>query len=208
LPHSARSPVVRMWLGPGAHFVCYPVSGGEQISFAATTPFSNGRAESWPTVGGVEELMVTFGQWTGLVSDVVAAVETVRRWALHDREPLTRWTAHRLTVLGDAAHPMLPFMAQGANQAVEDALDLASCLASAKDADLPTVLARYERLRAPRTNTVQRQSRENAAMLHLSDGQEQRWRDDAMRRNAGIQHRAWLYGYETGLDLTVEAQTH
>lgn len=206
LPPPAREPLIRMWLGPGRHFVCYPVSGGRLMSFAAIAPLAGAGAESWSAAGDPAELAAAFTGWRGLVSDIARAAGTVRRWALHDRPELRAWASHRLTVLGDAAHPMLPFMAQGANQAVEDAVELASLLAGAHRADIPEVLARYQRARAPRTAAVQRGSRAHAAAMHLPDGPRQRERDRAMRRTAGprgLRERAWLYGHEAGTVTSV-----
>ena len=198
LPASAREPKVRLWLGPGGHVVCYPVSGGEYLSFAATAALHAPPVESWTATGDPAEFVGVFGHWSGLVADVVHAAGPIRRWALHDREPLTTWSRDRLTVLGDAAHPMLPFMAQGANQAIEDAVDLAACLAGATSADVPAALARYEALRSPRTGAIQQGSRGNAGFLHLPDGPRQEERDAAMRRGAGLRERVWLFGYDPG----------
>ncbi|WNM34726.1 FAD-dependent monooxygenase [Streptomyces sp. Li-HN-5-11] len=201
LPAEAREPLIRIWLGPGRHFVCYPVSSGRLMSFAAIAPLAGAGAESWSAAGDPAELVAAFAGWRGLVSDITRAAGTVRRWALHDRPELRTWSSDRLTVLGDAAHPMLPFMAQGANQAVEDAVELASQLAGAHRDEVPGVLAGYERARAPRTAAVQQGSRAHADAMHLPDGPQQRERDLAMRRSAGLRglrERAWLYGHEAG----------
>jgi salicylate hydroxylase len=194
---AARQPRVRLWLGPGGHFVCYPVSGGELISFAAIAALDVPPAESWSATADPASVRTAFDGWHGSVSEILHAAGQVRHWALHDREPLHHWSTDRLTVLGDAAHPMLPFMAQGANQAVEDAMDLAVCLAGARLDTVPAALRRYQSLRAPRTAGIQRRSRDSAAGLHLPDGPEQQARDEAMRRSAAPRHRAWLYSYET-----------
>lgn len=202
LPRSAtRDAAVRLWLGPGAHIVCYPVSGGAQVSFAATAPLAEPTGESWTAEADAEDLVREFGDWRGLpaqIANAVRAAGRVRRWALHDREPLQQWSTARLTVLGDAAHPMLPFMAQGANQAVEDAFDLAGCLAGVGSDGVPAALARYESLRAPRTASIQQGSRGNGDVLHLPDGEAQRERDEAMRRMSALQHRAPLFSYQAG----------
>jgi salicylate hydroxylase len=133
LPPGARERLVRLWLGPGGHFVSYPVASGRYLSYAATVLLPTGPPppESWSRPGDPDDLRGVFGGWTGLIADIVAAIESTHQWALHDRAPLRRWSTNRITLLGDAAHPMLPFMAQGANQAIEDAMDLAACLADA-----------------------------------------------------------------------------
>ncbi|WP_405477749.1 FAD-dependent monooxygenase [Streptomyces sp. NBC_00009] len=133
LPDEARAALVRLWLGPGGHFVCYPVSGGRHLSFAATVPMTDAPPESWSAPGDPEELRRAFGSWTGLVADIVEAVDVTHQWAPHDRPPLRQWSSRHITLLGDAAHPMLPFMAQGANQAIEDAMDLVAGLAAPTD---------------------------------------------------------------------------
>ncbi|MFJ9433235.1 FAD-dependent monooxygenase [Streptomyces sp. NPDC101490] len=198
LPDAARAPLVRLWLGPGGHFVCYPVAAGEYLSFAATVPMAASPGESWSVKGDPEELRRVFGGWTGLVADVVGAVESTLQWALHDRPPLDVWSSRRMTLLGDAAHPMLPFMAQGANQAVEDAMDLAACLADPGTATTGARLDRYQALRIPRTAEIQRGSRGNAGILHLPDGPAQRRRDARMAVHAALRDRATLYAHETG----------
>ncbi|WP_326698876.1 FAD-dependent monooxygenase [Streptomyces sp. NBC_01754] len=201
LPAPAREPLIRMWLGPGRHFVCYPVAGGRLMSFAAIAPLADAGTESWSAAGDPAELVAAFDGWRGLVPDITRAADTVRRWALYDRPELHTWSAGRITVLGDAAHPMLPFMAQGANQAVEDAVELASLLAGARRDEVPELLARYEKARAPRTAAIQRGSRGHSDTMHLPDGPRQRERDAAMHRSAGLtglRERAWLYGHEAG----------
>ncbi|MEU6551614.1 FAD-dependent monooxygenase [Streptomyces sp. NPDC046915] len=120
------------------------------------------------------------------MSDITHAAGPVRRWALHDRPELRTWASDRLTVLGDAAHPMLPFMAQGANQAVEYAVELAALLAGARRDDIPDVLARYERARAPTYGS-------RSAGLPGSCG-----RHALAAGLTGLRERAWLYGHEAG----------
>lgn len=198
LPDEARDALVRLWLGPGGHFVCYPVSGGRHLSFAATVPMTDAPPESWSAPGDPEELRSAFGSWTGLVADIVEAVDVTHRWALHDRPPLRQWSSRHITLLGDAAHPMLPFMAQDANQAIKDAMNLAACLAAPTDEPTGTGLARYESLRIPRTAEIQRGSRGNAGVLHLPDGPAQRRRDAQMAVHAAVRDRTTPYAHETG----------
>jgi salicylate hydroxylase len=199
VPAAAREQVVRVWLGPGGHLVCYPVAGGELISVAATLPFA---APPDGSAADPAELRAAFDGWGGWVPGLIEAVDQVRIWALYDREPLSRWATDRITVLGDAAHPMLPVIAQGANQAVEDAMDLAACLVMC-DGDVPATLARYAALRAPRTTAIQRQARDHAAALHLADGTEQQDRDRVMSQSSGLDDRAWLYDYRAGVVTAV-----
>lgn len=195
LPPAAREPVVRVWLGPGRHLVCYPVAGGELVSFAAIAPLA--APPSGPEADP-DALDAAFTGWRGLVPHLLREADTVRVWALYDREPLSRWATGRVTVLGDAAHPMLPFLAQGANQAVEDAVELAASLVMC-GGDVPAALARYQSIREPRTTEIQRRARQQAEALHLADGSGQRDRDRALSPASGLDERAWLYGHRAGV---------
>lgn len=195
LPELAGDPKVRLWLGPAQHCVSYPVAGGELISFGATTPAAGWHTESWTASGRVAELLGAYRGWHPEVTALLSAAGPVRRWALHDRDTIARWSTDRLTLVGDAAHPMLPFLAQGANQAVEDAMVLADCLAGA-DGDVAGALRRYQEIRVPRTTEVHERSRGNSRALHLRDGTAQRDRDAELARRADLSAQDWLYGYD------------
>lgn len=160
LPSAAGDPVVRIWLGPGSHFACYPVAAGRQVSFTATV------ARAGSAVPG--RFARTFADWPCLAGAIAAAAGDVRPWPVYDRRPLASWSSPHVTLLGDAAHAMLPFLAQGASQAIEDATELAACLAEAPGAGAG--LARYAARRIPRTRAMQRTARRAAATLHLPDG--------------------------------------
>jgi salicylate hydroxylase len=196
LAHLLPEPKVVIWLGPGQHCVCYPISGGRLVSFAATTPAGVWRTESWFAQGRVGDLLSAYQGWNGDVRDVLAAADAVTRWALHDRDPVDRWSSERVTLVGDAAHPMLPFGAQGAAQAIEDAAALAACLSTVTPDRVFAALKQYAEIRKPRTETVHRTIRENARNHHFSDGDQQRRRDRAMDENWGLQGQEWLYGYD------------
>ncbi|MFE4534698.1 FAD-dependent monooxygenase [Streptomyces scopuliridis] len=198
LPFLLDEPKVRLWFGPGQHCVCYPVAAGKWISVGATAPAGDRAPESWTAEGRTTELLRIYRGWHEEVGRVLGALRAVGRWALHDRDPLPRWCGGRIVVAGDSAHPMLPFMAQGANQAIEDAVVLAGCLAGAGPRDVQAALARYERLRKPRTDRIQRMSRANARTFHLGDGKRQHERDLSLdRRRHNDQE--WLYGYDAGV---------
>ncbi|MQA17511.1 MAG: hypothetical protein GEV09_26485 [Pseudonocardiaceae bacterium] len=131
------------------------------------------------------------------MTGMVGAVEQdAAWWALHDFAPLLRWSAGRVVLLGDAAHAMLPHQGQGANQAIEDAVTLAHCLAAAGPGEpgLLRAIARYERLRRARTRQTQRYSRLAARLLHLPDG------PDAARRDTGLStlatDLAWIHQHD------------
>jgi salicylate hydroxylase len=199
----AGEPAVRVWLGPGRHLVCYPVRGGALVSFAATAPSDTAGREAWHAAGRVADLARAFRGWNDTVQALIAAASAgaVQHWTLHDREPVRHLSAPRLALIGDAAHPMLPFTAQGANQAIEDAVALATCLASARDSgdrdgDTARAARRYEAVRAVRTARLQREARGRISGMHLPDGLSQRIRDRVLASEAGLHRQAWLYEYD------------
>ncbi|MEV4807755.1 FAD-dependent monooxygenase [Nonomuraea sp. NPDC049421] len=196
VPHLLAEPRVRLWFGPDRHCVCYPVSAGRLVSFGATVSAPEWQEESWSARGSVDDLAAAYEGWNEDVTRLIAAADAVSRWALHDRDSLGRLSSGRITVIGDAAHPMLPFRAQGANQAIEDAIVLACCLADKGGTDLSAALNDYERIRLPRTGRVQRESRDSVTTYHLADGEAQRRRDAEGRDVAGLDRHQWLFGYD------------
>ena len=137
--------------------------------------------------------------WCNVVDD--AARSSFQVPAVIDRSPLERWTAGRVTLLGDAAHPMLPFFAQGSAQAFEDAVVLAGCLAGSDAATAPQALQRYERIRRPRASEVQLMSRGREVRNHLPDGPAQQERDAQLASGDPLRQSAWLYGHDLQADL-------
>lgn len=195
LPWAADEPEVRVWPGPGRHLVCYPVSAGREISFTATVPAAAAGEESWTAEGDPAELAAAYDGWNPTVTRLIAAATTVRRWPLHDRESLPDWVTARVALLGDAAHPMLPFLAQGANQAIEDAVTLAVCLGRAAPGDAPAALRRYQDLRLPRTTLIQRGARRSTQYLHRPDRPHHGAAADP-HGLAGLRAMGWLYGHD------------
>ncbi|HEY7597100.1 MAG TPA: FAD-dependent monooxygenase [Actinophytocola sp.] len=196
LPALVAEGKVLIWMGPGQHCVCYPISAGRLVSFAASTAAGDWRAESWSAGAATADLLTAYDGWNPVVRSVLGAPESVIRWALYDRPAVPRWSSARLMLIGDAAHPMLPFGAQGASQGIEDALALAACLAGASAATVPAALRRYEAVRRPRTEQVHRFIQDNERDHHVEDGAEQRERDERMRADFGLRQRAWLFGYD------------
>lgn len=181
-----REPKVSLWLGPGRHCVSYPVSAGRYVSFGASMPVADRPAESWTEPGRLADLIAGYAGWHEEVRALLSAAGTVTRTALHDRDPVAEWCAGGVALVGDAAHPMLPFFAQGANQAIEDALVLADVLANAGPGAVTEALWRYQQLRRPRTEEILQRSRANQQTLHLQD-------------EGGLPHlqdNAWLYEYD------------
>ncbi|TDV49666.1 FAD-dependent monooxygenase [Actinophytocola oryzae] len=150
-----------LWVGAGARLLCYPVSGGRFLTFVAVVPDPGSGTESWSSEGDPAELQALFERWHPHARALVGAVRETRRWGLYDRQPLESWGTGRVTLLGDAAHPMLPHHGQGANQALEDAVALAHFLHT----DEPGAgLRRYEDLRRPHTARVQLGSRGSGSL--------------------------------------------
>lgn len=151
----------QMWLGKGRHFLAFPVRAGKLINYVGFVPTDEEMKESWTAPGDPEVLRQAFAGWDPRIHQLLDQVQVTFRWALYDREPLPVWTRQRLTLLGDAAHPMLPHLGQGANQSIEDGMALATILAQADRASAPQSLTAYERLRRERVAQVQRGAREN-----------------------------------------------
>jgi salicylate hydroxylase len=195
VPSNGVEHTVRNWLGPGRHLVAYPVGrDGRYLNLVCVVTASDWRTESWTAPGDPDELRNAFNGWSPEVISLLDRVTApIYRWGLYDREPLPTWLASAIALLGDACHPMLPFMAQGAAQAIEDAGVLAQCLAGG--ADLAVALRRYEQLRLPRASQIQRLSYDNNVVYHLADGPEQRARDHAMIRGEafGADTLSWLF---------------
>ena len=150
-----------MWLGKAKHFLTFPVRAGQLINYVGFVPADEQMKESWSSPGDPDVLRQEFAGWDLRIEALLKQVKMTFRWALYDREPLPTWTRGRLTLLGDAAHPMLPHLGQGANQSIEDGMALATILARADRTTVPAALAAYERLRRERVAQVQRGAREN-----------------------------------------------
>src|SRR6185295_18162676 len=131
---------MRNWLGAGKHFLVYPVRSDALINYVGFVPTDEQMRESWSAAGDPAALAQAFAGWDPMVEAITAQASMTFRWGLYDREPLPAWTRGRLTLLGDAAHPMLPHVGQGANQAIEDAVALATVLARADRSSAPQAL--------------------------------------------------------------------
>jgi salicylate hydroxylase len=151
----------QMWLGKGRHFLAFPVRAGKLINYVGFVPSDEEMKESWSAPGDPEVLRQAFAGWDPRIRQLLQGVQITFRWALYDREPLPVWTKRRLSLLGDAAHPMLPHLGQGANQSIEDGMALATILAQADKTTAPMALLAYEKLRRERVAEVQRGARAN-----------------------------------------------
>ena len=181
------------WVGMGKHFLVYPVRAGQLLNYVGFVPTDEQMKESWSAPGDPAALAREFAGWDPVVEAITAQVDTTFRWGLYDRESLPRWTRGRLTLLGDAAHPMLPHAGQGANQAIEDGVALATILANVDRAAVPAALLTYESIRRERTTGVQRIARLSGARYdsRVSDLEV---RDKEL--SAQAQERAWIWDYD------------
>lgn len=155
VPESQRVPNRTAWLGPRRFFMRYPVSDGKQLNIFSTVPRREWNHDSWVVDAKVDDFLKEFQGWDKDVQKMISESPETRLWALNDMDPLERWTLNRVTLLGDAAHFMLPFMGQGAAQAMEDGAVLAGHLIGAETSEIPELLRFYEAVRKPRASMVQ-----------------------------------------------------
>ncbi|WP_216839384.1 FAD-dependent monooxygenase [Caulobacter sp. S45] len=164
LPENLRRPVGANWVGPGGHIVHYLLRRGELFNFVAVVERSDWQVESWTERGTNEECAADFAGWHQDIQTVISHLDQPYKWALLGRDPMDQWSVGRITLIGDACHPTLPFLAQGAVMAIEDGFILGRCM-DAYD-DVETALQHYERARIERTGKIVRGSAENAKRFH------------------------------------------
>ena len=165
------------WWGPDRHIVIYYVTARrDEVYFVTSVPEPEFTVESWSATGDLQTLRAAFAGFHEQVQRVVAACPQVHKWAIVDRNPLPHWGDGRMVLLGDAAHPMTQYMAQGAASAMEDAVLLSRCI-EASPGDLPAAFRRYETARRERTALIQGTSQQNTFMRQPTDP-------------------AWVYGYD------------
>ena len=189
------------WMGPGRHFVHYPVAAGRLLNFVGLVEQDDWIKESWTEPGDLAISRAAYEGWHPQVRGIIAAAEQTFKWALLDRMPLPRWSFGRVTLLGDACHPMLPFLGQGAGQAIEDGATLTACLKQHGD-DIPPRSRSMRALRLPRASRCQAISRDNMTRFHLPDGPAQQERDAKMATGTtdwSCNAIAWLYGHDAAL---------
>jgi salicylate hydroxylase len=186
-------------MGPDRHVVSYFIGRNRShLNLVCISPEDSWETESWTEQGTKDDLYSRFEGWSPEFLSLLGRVEEpIFRWALYDREPLEQWGIGTTTLLGDACHPMLPFMAQGSCQAIEDAIVLARCLSDANTKDVASALRRYEDARQGRTAQVQTSSVMNRDLFHLVDGQEQKDRDMILSISPpGMSILDWVYEYD------------
>ena len=194
--HMARM-VGSNWVGPGGHVVHYPLRAGKVMNFVGILERSDWQIESWTARGTQQELAAEFRGWHDDIQAFIRQIDMPYKWALMVRPPLERWTMNRVTLAGDAAHSMLPFLAQGAVMAIEDGCVLARCLAKY---EVPKALTHHESARKERTRRTVEGSAANLYRFHnpvLADPAEARGFVDREWANQRIAERyEWLFRYD------------
>lgn len=188
-------PCTTSWCGPDVHVVGYPIRNGEMYNIVVCAKSYNETTdEVWVVKGDNTELCERFKDWEPRVRKLFALTRDFMKWRLCDLPVLTRWhhPSGKTTLLGDSCHPMLPYLAQGAAQALEDAAVLRQCLATQEDQ--LTALRIYESIRRPRASTVQAKTREHQYILHIDDGDEQVLRDQQMAQDQEENPIFWGFG--------------
>jgi len=199
LPRHMARMVGSNWVGPGGHVVHYPLRAGKVMNFVGAQERSDWRVESWSARGTLEELKADFAGWHDDVHALIRNIPVPYKWALMVRAPMERWTIGRVSLLGDACHSMVPFLAQGANMAIEDGYILARALTES-DAGVPARLLTYERARRDRTRRAVEGSAANIQRFHnkaLADPAKAREYVSREWAGAPIAERyEWLFRYD------------
>jgi salicylate hydroxylase len=194
----------QMWLGKSKHFLSFPLRAGKVINYVGFVPADQQMKESWTAPGDPDALRQEFDGWDPRIGMLLKEVQMTFRWALYDRDPLPNWTRGRLTLLGDAAHPMLPHLGQGANQSIEDGMALAAILKQYGPERLDAALGVYENLRRERVAQVQRGARENGLRYDTASG-DIGVRDAEITAHADFRRRLYDYDVVTEVRSAAEA---
>jgi len=199
LPDKLHDPVMTVWMGPRRHAVTYLLRGGSLLNFVGAVETDRASEESWTTKHPWSEMKSDFEGWHENIQTVIDAADhdACYRWALHIREPVMGWSQGRVTLLGDAAHPTLPYLAQGAAMAIEDGAILTRALE--RESDIAEALDLYQRNRFERTARIVRESTANRTLFHLDTVEE--IKAAFAGRNMGRERGQWLYSYNP---LTVD----
>jgi 2-polyprenyl-6-methoxyphenol hydroxylase and related FAD-dependent oxidoreductases len=198
LPAKFLRPVGVNWIGRGGHIVTYPIRQRKMLNFVGIVERSNWHVESWTEKGTHEECEADFNAWHAEIHEIIHNIETPYKWALLEREPLARWSFGRVTLLGDAAHPTLPMLAQGANMAIEDGMVLSRCLLECDS--IVSALQQYDEIRRARANKLVRGALDNVKRFHnpiLADAVgAQHYVDTEWREDKVTQRYDWIFEYD------------
>jgi salicylate hydroxylase len=202
------SEAIQFWVGPQGHLLHYPIGGkGDQNFLLVERHPSPWPSRDWVTPASEGEQLRLFKDWHPAVVQMIMAVPISQRWGLFHRPPLGRWSKGRVTLIGDAAHALVPHHGQGANQSIEDAVVLAAQLAKAGPGRWREAQEAYERLRRGRTRKVQYASISTADVLHLPDGPEAQARNARLRaRDSLLHHLDWIHDFDALAQEPTERQ--
>ena len=199
LPEQLRITAGVNWVGPGRHAVTYPLRQGELINFVGVVETDDWKTESWTARGTHAECTADFAGWHGDVHTLIDNIDVHYRWALLGRSPIEKWHKGRVVLLGDACHPMLPFMAQGAVMAIEDGVVLARCFEAYGD-DHRTVFSAYEGARVGRANRCVLAADRNRDVFHndqlMEPADAQRYADTQWNEARVRERYHWLFSFD------------
>jgi len=192
---------VAIWLGEDRHFVHYPIDRGDSINLVCAIPVPDWPHEQSWADGTVDEFREAFDGWHPTVCKLISACKGTRKFALYYSDPFDHWTDGRIALLGDAAHPMLSFFAQGSGQAVEDAAILARCLSRVDRDGVEQALALYEAIRRPRASAIQQDANGRRELYHFPDGPLQEARDERLAQADPMRANSWVYEYDADAEF-------
>ncbi len=197
IPERYRTLYGQNWLGTKGHFVVYPIRRGELINIVGHIERDDWQVESWTQVGTHAEIAADFAGWHDHVQTLIRNIEIPYKWAIFLHPTMDHWSIGRATLLGDACHPTLPYLASGANMAIEDGYVLARCIEQYAN-DIPQALKRYETMRIPRTTDIVNASAANLHRFHHPDLADPETAKIYIDREAKQQRdtRQWLYSYD------------
>lgn len=208
--HLDLGSVVGVWMGPNRSIVQYYVSAGKTFNWIGISRSPQPARESWLAEGKVEDALAEYEGWHPTIRTIIGATPKVLRQALYDREPLADWQVGRIVLIGDAAHPMMPFYAQGGAQSIEDAYVLAGCIAEGQDRPLEA-LRRFVKMRQPRTAWMQDLARREEELYQMNDAATIKARNEEMRSNSKTgtaifpPEQERLYSYDAEVELRKSA---